>query len=153
MTAANLQTPTLADVLAYTHPGVVRRYAKEHGASQEEAAEVFQQMLKWLYLCYRSTLETADGLGCTMTPDLGKIDWMWHEFLMFTQDYAAFCEDHFGLFLHHVPTEDDDEEESRPLDLDAIRQRLEQQYALVYDVLGEATLKSWHDECRYAVEE
>ena len=31
-----------------------------------------------------------------------------------------------------------------------MREQLERQYALVYDVLGEQTLLVWYDECRYA---
>lgn len=138
---------SLADVLAYRHPGVVRRYAKDHHASPEEAAELFQETCKWLYLCYRSATDMPEGIGCTMTPDIEKLDGMWHTFLLFTRDYADFCERYFGFFLHHVPNED---EEGQPFDEASLRQQLEQQYALVYDVLGEETLTAWHDECRYA---
>jgi hypothetical protein len=28
--------------------------------------------------------------------------------------------------------------------------RLERQFSYVYDVLGEETLRTWYDECRYA---
>ncbi len=31
------------------------------------------------------------------------VDDMWHELVLHTRDYAAFCEDAFGRFLHHVP--------------------------------------------------
>jgi hypothetical protein len=30
-------------------------------------------------------------------------DDMWHEFLLHTRDYAAFCDTAFGRFLHHIP--------------------------------------------------
>lgn len=30
-------------------------------------------------------------------------DEMWHEFLLHTRDYAAFCDTAFGRFVHHVP--------------------------------------------------
>ena len=146
MTAATIQPVSLAEVLAYRHPGVVRRYAKEHGASAEEAAELFQETLKWLYLCYRSATDLPEGIGCTMLPDILKLDEMWHTFVLFMRDYADFCEGYFGFFLHHVPNE---AEEDLPVDEATVRQRLEQQYGLVYDVLGEETLAKWHDECRY----
>jgi hypothetical protein len=41
-------------------------------------------------------------------------------------------------------------EERQVFDEDALRQQVEQQYALIYDVLGEGTLTAWHDDCRYA---
>ncbi|MBY0526250.1 MAG: hypothetical protein K2R98_22850 [Gemmataceae bacterium] len=143
-----IQPVSLADVLTYRHSGVVRRYAKDHDVSLEDAAEVFQETCKWLYLCYRNATDLPEGTVCTMTPDIEKLDEMWHTFLLFTRDYADFCDRYFGFFLHHVPNED---AETRPFDEGAMRQQLEQQYALVYDVLGEGTLMAWHDECRYAV--
>jgi hypothetical protein len=115
-----------------------------------EAAELFREMLKWLYLCYRSKTDGPEGFACVMSPDIEKIDWMWHTFVLFTRDYADFCERCFGFFLHHVPNEEEDEE-AQPIDLDAGQAQLERQYTLIYDVLGEQTLKAWHDECRYAV--
>lgn len=33
------------------------------------------------------------------------VDVMWHEFILFTQQYQAFCKKSFGRFLHHTPTE------------------------------------------------
>ncbi|MBX2866783.1 hypothetical protein KTR10_02430 [Candidatus Kaiserbacteria bacterium] len=31
-------------------------------------------------------------------------DIMWHAHILHTKDYARFCEEHFGKFLHHTPT-------------------------------------------------
>jgi hypothetical protein len=146
---ARADTTSLDDVLAYRHPGVIRRYVKEHGASPAEAEEVYREMLKWLYLSYRSAIDPEGSAGCVMTVEIEKLDHMWHIFLLFTQDYAAFCEHYFGFFLHHVPQDDDEDEQ--PVSTEVVRRQLERQYGLVYDVLGEQTLLSWYDECRYAV--
>jgi len=139
---------SLDELLGYSHPGVVRRYRKEYGGSWEEAEEVFRETLKWLYLCRRALADGAERFGCTISPELEKIDRMWHTFLLFTMDYAEFCDRYFGTFLHHVP---DEAEEEVPVDAEALRVRLATQFGLVYDVLGEATLTAWYDECRYAV--
>jgi len=147
MTTTTLPRVSLAEVLAYRHPGVVRRYVKDHGASPEEAAELFEETLKWLYLCYRCATDLPEGTGCTLSPDIAKLDDAWHTFLLFTRDYADFCDRYFGFFLDHFPNED---EPGPPLDSARVRERMEQQFALVYDVLGEETLTAWHDECRYA---
>jgi uncharacterized low-complexity protein len=32
-----------------------------------------------------------------------KVDEVWHAFILFTREYAAFCQDVFGEFIHHVP--------------------------------------------------
>ena len=145
MTAPAVPAP-LAEVLAFRHPGVIRRYCKDHGASPAEAQEVFQEMLKWLYLGSRCPADNEATAGCVMTPEIMKLDWMWHAFLLFSGDYAAFCDRYFGSFLHHVPEDEADE----PASLEAVPEQLRRQYALVYDVLGEQTLLVWYDDCRYA---
>src|SRR5215467_13897157 len=33
------------------------------------------------------------------------VDVAWHEFILFTRDYRAFCQRGLGRFLHHVPAE------------------------------------------------
>ena len=104
-------------------------------------------MLKWLYLCDRAAEE---GFDCAMTEDLERVDWMWHTFALFTLDYAEFCHRHFGRFLHHVPEVGDEEGGWSPGRDQEARDRLEQQYGYVYDLLGEETLRAWYDECRYA---
>lgn len=138
---------TLDDVLAYRHSGVIRRYMKEHEATQQEAEEVFLEMLKYLYLSYRGMVDGPEPFACMVSVEIEKIDWMWHAFLLFTVDYAGFCDRYFGFFLHHIPNEAEDEE---PIDEAAFRATIERQFGLVYDVLGEKTLTTWYDECRYA---
>jgi hypothetical protein len=31
------------------------------------------------------------------------VDEVWHAFILFTSDYAAFCDEVFGRFVHHAP--------------------------------------------------
>jgi hypothetical protein len=135
---------SLDDVLAYHNKGVIRRYCKEHDATQQEAEEVFRETLKWLYLCHKAV---AGGFACAITPELEKVDWMWHTFLLFTLDYAEFCDRYFGTFIHHIPTEDEDEAE---VEEETLRAQLTHQFDLVYEVLGEETLTAWYDDCLYA---
>lgn len=35
------------------------------------------------------------------------VDDVWHEFILHTRDYEAFCKEFLGFFLHHVPNDDD----------------------------------------------
>ena len=39
------------------------------------------------------------GLGM-LSPE---VDSVWHEFILFTREYADFCQAAFGAFIHHVP--------------------------------------------------
>ena len=45
---------------------------------------------------------------CKATPDethepTADVDEVWHTHILFTEDYADFCADYFGYFLHHKP--------------------------------------------------
>lgn len=140
---------SLDRVLTYRHSGVVRRYCKEQHADLPEAEEVFREMLKFLYISYRAGTEEPEGFGFVVSAEIEKIDWMWHTFLLFTKDYADFCDNHFGFFLHHFPNEAEDQTDT-PLDENALREVVQKQFALVYDVLGRDTLITWYDQCRYA---
>lgn len=148
MTTTTSSKPvSLRKVLCYRHPAVVRRYAKEHHTTIREAERIFREMLKWLYLCYRSNSGGHSGLALVMTPEIEKIDWMWHTFILFTCDYADFCEEHFGFFVHHTPVEDDGDEE---VDMKAARNQIKAQFNLICDVLGTATLANWYDRCLFS---
>src|SRR4029078_5348421 len=99
------------------------------------------------YVSYRGMVSEPEPFGCVVSEEIEKIDWMWHTFLLFTLDYARFCDRYFGFFLHHIPNED---EEGQPIDDALFRATIERQFGLVSDVLGEKTLTTWYDEWRYA---
>jgi hypothetical protein len=40
-------------------------------------------------------------------------DEFWHAFILFTRDYAAFCERHFSHFIHHAPAGEGKEEREK----------------------------------------
>lgn len=146
-TTPTQQPRSLEEILSYFHPGVIHRYCDESGATLAQGEEVFQQMLKWLYLCYRHAVEGREDFVCSMHPEILEIDEMWHCFVLHTIDYANFCEEHFGFFLHHVPTNDGVgpvvSDEELAIELTAF-------YGFVHEVLGEETLRAWYEECRYA---
>ena len=37
-----------------------------------------------------------------LTPSI-LVDCAWHEFILFTRYYSAFCRQHFGRYIHHHP--------------------------------------------------
>ena len=96
-------TAALERVLAYRHDGVVARYRRDHGGSGADAREVFEGLLAFLYLSGRSIELPEREAVVGMYPEILKLDWMWHSFILHTRDYAEFCGRHFGFFLHHEP--------------------------------------------------
>jgi hypothetical protein len=147
VTATITELRTLDEVLAYCHPGVIRRFCDEQDVSYERGEEVFQETLKWLYLCYRYAMEEPEGFVCSMHPEILLLDEMWHCFVLYTRDYADFCENNFGFFLHHQPINDG---EGEPLSDEEIAAQLTAQFSFVHRVLGEGTLLAWYEEGRYA---
>ncbi|MBX6389726.1 MAG: hypothetical protein IRZ08_12140 [Frankia sp.] len=84
----DLVTPELFGRLA-------ARLAHDHPEVAEAAERIVDQALVFLTTC-GANLDVK--LRPSPTVDLG-----WHTFLLFTRDYAAFCEQTAGRFLHHVP--------------------------------------------------
>ena len=84
----------ITTIMAYQHPSLLRRIEDKCGISGEAATELFDDTKRFLYLCADSNVPLSP------TP---AIDGCWHEFLLFTKDYADFCRQFFGVFLHHRP--------------------------------------------------
>jgi hypothetical protein len=138
---------SLAEFLRYRHEGVVRRFMRVHGVARERAEALFVEMLKWLWLARRAREARPPGLVLAMYPEIRGIDEMWHVFLLFTRDYAALCDSHLGAFVHHDPAPEGPPE---AVDEAAFSAELTALYGFVYDELGEATLRAWFEERRFA---
>jgi hypothetical protein len=78
----------------YQNTAVVARYQKEFGLDKPAAQILFEETKRFLWLCSK-----CDG---PIAPP-PAIDNGWHTFIIFTEDYANFCTQHFGCFLHHRP--------------------------------------------------
>ncbi|MBU6447504.1 hypothetical protein KGQ24_01520 [Patescibacteria group bacterium] len=65
--------------------------ALPEGRVDEVIAE-FRRFLKLIAMGHR-------GIGMISR----DVDEVWHTFILFTRDYAEFCEEVFGFFLHHQP--------------------------------------------------
>lgn len=131
----------LESVLSYQNPEVIARFMRETGLDASDADEIFTEMKRWLWLC-----GTSPDAPVNMVGEAFVIDEMWHTFLLFTRDYADFCERFFGRFIHHMPKTS--EQRSDP----DWRVGLKRDYELIYDRLGPATLIKWCHEFpkRYA---
>jgi len=44
-----------------------------------------------------------------------RVDPFWHSHIIFTRDYAAFCERIYGQYIHHQPLDESNDEEVRKL--------------------------------------
>src|SRR5438105_443043 len=65
-------------------------------SSGSEFDELFLELNRYLELCFRT--------GASLQMPNKRIDLVWHEFILFTLDYDRFCNDSFGTFIHHTPS-------------------------------------------------
>jgi hypothetical protein len=138
----------LSKALSYENPEVVSRFTQLYDVSLEDAADVFVETRKWLWLA--SHVESG---ALSITDPLLIIDEMWHNFVLFTLDYTRYCSDCFGRYIHHAPTTQHDKERRRKeFEDDPVRageeqaSRLQRQCDLIASSLGGATLLKWYVE-------
>ena len=63
-----------------------------------QVEQVIEQLREYFHVCNESGKEFV-----SMPSE--AVDTAWHEFILFTQKYALFCQQAFGRFLHHTPAE------------------------------------------------
>lgn len=91
----------LERILAFRSPEIPKRIAAKVGIPIEEAEELFAETLKYLYVCRQ-----ARKVRIPVAPSLA-LDDAWHNFILFTKEYACFSEQYLGEFIHHVPSVDE----------------------------------------------
>ena len=80
-------------------PALLKRVQKEHDyLSDEEMLKVARATKDYFLICHM-----AKGKMVAMPSEI--VDVLWHNFILFTREYEAFCEQGLGRFLHHVPVE------------------------------------------------
>ena len=87
------------EAAADAHEAVVRRIAAEHRVRRATARRWFVELVRFLDLCAGSAVPYAPSK---------KVDKAWHEFVLCTREYAAFCERRYGAFVHHDPAQKPD---------------------------------------------
>ncbi|MEV0830927.1 glycine-rich domain-containing protein [Nonomuraea rubra] len=90
-TPRTLISPALFDRLT-------ARIAGDHPAHAHQAELIMEQALAFLATC---AANPTAGLGPSDTVDIG-----WHTFLMYTREYAEFCQRVAGRFIHHQPDDE-----------------------------------------------
>ena len=79
---------------------LVRRIVADDGLERDLAERIMDQALAFLSAC---AANTHKSLSPSETVDIG-----WHTFILHTKDYARFCQEVAGHFIHHVPTDEGD---------------------------------------------
>lgn len=82
---------------------VILRYMKEFEVERPEAERHYEETVKYLLGCSEIVMPLVPSL---------VVDDAWHNFILFTKDYAPWCEAHLGAVVHHVPTVEEEEGEN-----------------------------------------
>jgi hypothetical protein len=140
-----MATEQLQRILAYTNEDILSRFEDQFTIDTEEIKDIFTETKKFLYLVQQP--------GIFIPDELLIVDEMWHNFILFTKEYQAFCNDCFGRYLHHLPASKAEKELQRKLALeDPARQKADFEKRLsyvigqAYDLLGETTVRKWFAE-------
>jgi len=132
---------SLHKVLEYKNQKVIDKTILYFNITTEEANEIFQELLKWLWLCAKAKYERNQN-KIEVPPVLNVqagiiiIDEIWHIFLLHTRDYEEFCHKYLGTFVHHSPA---GIERFPPSRLET-----KNQLSYIYDNLGKETLSKWY---------
>lgn len=86
----------VARAMNYEMDAVLARHMHANGCSLEEARDHERELKRFLALCAIDAGKTGYGIN-------NPIDKLWHEFILCTKDYAKFCKEVGGKFIHHYP--------------------------------------------------
>jgi len=75
---------------------VIRRLTIYEGIRAEHAERVRNEFLRFVAL--------RQQYSGTLTPSQ-DVDKFWHAFILYTEEYTAFCLKHLGEYMHHRPQE------------------------------------------------
>jgi hypothetical protein len=138
-------TIKLSEILQYKNSHVIQRYEKDYDTNKLDAEMALQEVLKYLWISEkheRDRKKDPDNMelhfDCAVHFEMKEIDDMWHTFILFTREYAEFCQCYFGRFMHHAPNVA--QEKPTP---EKFSQEFERYLSYVYDHLGEETLQIW----------
>ncbi len=76
---------------------IAKLQKKYPNLTEEQVTLAFQGLRDYFAMCHQ-----AKGGKVAMPSRI--VDEAWHEFILFSRDYARFCQNAFGYFLHHNPS-------------------------------------------------
>lgn len=150
---ADSSTATLREVLKYRNKDILDRFCDEFDISRRDARLLFQETLKWIWLCAEARKDRKAGHNVPpliVDRFLAPIDEMWHNFILHTKEYARFCDTYFGFLVHHNPTPPRIKKGQKirfAASSSEFEQQLEKrrkQFGYIYDKLGPSTLTRWY---------
>lgn len=95
MKSIDFDTELLASQILEQNAILVPKISNALTCAENEVPAALCEVLRFLYL----VSQHQSGM---LTPS-HRVDLTWHEFILCTRAYEAFCENQFGRFIHHYP--------------------------------------------------
>lgn len=92
---------SLEQVLSYQNDALVASFAQKKRLGLAESEALFVELKKWLWFLSQ---REDDSAPFAVFSEQSILDDYWHEFILSTKEYHAFCDAHFGRYIHHTPT-------------------------------------------------
>jgi hypothetical protein len=77
--------------------GLFDKLRQRRPALTAKDCQLVAQALRQFFLAYQQSGQQPVSMPSQV------VDELWHEFILYTRDYQAFCKRAFGQFLHHTP--------------------------------------------------
>jgi hypothetical protein len=77
--------------------GLLERFEKHQAGMERKDSALVSRGLRQFFVAYLMSGKRYVSMPSQVADDL------WHEFILYTRDYDAFCRRAFGGFLHHTP--------------------------------------------------
>lgn len=85
-------------IRTYTWPrGLLERLEKHRPGMERKDSALVSRGLRQFFIAYLMSGRRYVSMPSQVADDL------WHEFILYTREYEAFCRQAFGTFLHHTP--------------------------------------------------
>lgn len=78
-------------------PGLLERLEKHRSGLERKDSALVSRGLRQFFIAYLMSGRRYVSMPSQLADDL------WHEFILYTREYDAFCRRAFGGFLHHTP--------------------------------------------------
>ncbi|MFF7891522.1 glycine-rich domain-containing protein [Streptomyces sp. NPDC007907] len=111
MTIALERPVGTTDPITLVDPEVTDRLARRITADHPEITEATARRIVGQAAAFIAA--SGNQPGQSLAPSK-LVDYGWHAFILHTVDYTRFCEEVVGRFVHHVPTDENDETPGGP---------------------------------------
>ncbi len=88
----------MSNIMNYSMINVVKRCQKDFGYNDDDMIMLERELKRYLILCaIKENANTSVNMYST------DVDNLWHSFILFTKEYANFCNKNARHFIHHTP--------------------------------------------------